>query len=76
MKRGDVVEVRWLDAYHSDHEDDYNWDGYPRLSVGYLVRKTKLSVTIAQSRDGEHQDQHEHLLTIPLAWVRRCRRVG
>ena len=65
IKRGQIVEVRWLDSMMRgrwDSEAEYlKWakeiEGQPHRSVGYLLRSSKRSIVLVQSvsefADGE-----------------------
>ena len=74
-----LVEVEWDDATSvteqmplSDVPDRCTLDR--RFSVGYLVKKTRESITVAQTFDPpaqEHEvDSGADFLTIPRGWVK------
>jgi hypothetical protein len=80
-KEGDIVFVRWDDSsgYNRWTEKDAAWrtaadDALACESVGWLLRRTRSSLTIYQSitRD-QHKPDVDHQLQIPAGCVRRVR---
>jgi hypothetical protein len=76
MKEGDIVEVKWVDSAWSG-----GWrkpDEMPRpsavLSVGYLRRKGKKKVCLAQGR-APYSDEWLNHISIPRDCIRSMKTV-
>lgn len=64
---GDVVEVKWWDAYHvqslKNSEIDVPGSGAPMISIGYLAAQSLKKIAIAMTKDC---DDWEDALVIPI----------
>jgi hypothetical protein len=68
------VEVWWVDAQQVQHRHEAQL--VPRRSIGWLTKRTKARVVIAQTRNREGGKMvYEDFLTIPRSTVRRIRRL-
>lgn len=68
------VEVWWVDAQSAQHPHESRL--VPRRSIGWLTKRTKTKVTIAQTRNREGgKTVYEDFLAIPRSTVRRIRRL-
>jgi hypothetical protein len=77
MKRGDTIRIEWLDSAACStslwtDEETIDFDGYDKAmhyqSIGYFIRKTKISIYFCQSiRIDEDKGGPilGHLLSIP-----------
>lgn len=71
MKRGDVVQVKWEDAYSRKYEGDL--EPYIVNSFGHLLHADEQYVRIAQSKLEGTEDHYTDTLTIPKPYVRAVR---
>jgi hypothetical protein len=67
-----IVEVYWFDAHSRggwDSVESYlEHDIAPVVTVGYLLRETKKSITITQTQ-GIEQNDVNGAIAIPLSWI-------
>lgn len=75
-----IVEIQWEDAvskggWQCSQNAGIEYKGSPCRTVGYLVRKTRTEVVIAQNTSCNEQDVGE-VMVIPLGIVRKTRIVG
>lgn len=76
-KRGDIVEVTWVDAAQdgTDVELAKAFEHYvliTRKSVGYYVGQDKQKIVLAMTHDPAHGTTKTYVqdaLTIPVPWV-------
>lgn len=70
-----VVEIEWLDAVLRSGADDAEKHArlglMRRVSVGYLIGKTRKQLALAMTDDGD--GRVDDVLTVPLAWVKKVR---
>lgn len=76
IKKFDVVAVYWRDAasYHGWRDLDGEFSLLPGVTVGLLIRKMKDAVVIA--RTIMENDDVGGVQIIPLAWVKRIKKLG
>lgn len=78
MKRPDIVQVEWVDAWHDFENADPDEKLEPETchTLGYLIRKDKRGITLAMDT-GKTDDGWESRFRqfIPAGMVKRVRRI-
>lgn len=71
-KKPYAVSVEWNDACsYGGWTKDISADPMPVKTVGFLIRRDKKTLTIAQSIGNAYAEQ----LVIPSAWISKVRRL-
>ncbi len=52
MKRGDIIEITWLDAWSNSHgyfDDDHEYQSLTIKDVGYFMQENEQGITMVRS---------------------------
>lgn len=73
-----IVRVDWTDAFHSGGWETLPYDppDVTQSTVGFLIRKDKRVVCLAQSIDDQDLQRAADIMVIPIAWVKRVTVLG
>ena len=71
-----VIEVSWWDANArsawGSREEYMHHDIAPCLTVGYLLKQTKKSVTVVMTQGADFDDVNQ-AISIPMNWVEKIK---